>query len=186
MPTTTTVQIPGYAAGSWLVDPIHSDASFAVRHLVGKVRGRFRTIEGEIKAGKDPLDSFVTITIDAESIDTNNEMRDNHLRSSDFLEVERYPTLAFTSLAIRPSGADVLIDGNLTIKDVTRQITAELEVGGFTPGHDGSLRAGYSARFEINRHDYNVDFTKVLETGGVMVGDRVSIQLDVQAILQQD
>lgn len=182
----TTANIPGYVAGTWLVDPIHSDASFTVRHLVSKVRGRFRKIEGEIKAADNPLDSSVWISIAADSIDTNNEQRDNHLRSADFLEVDKYPTLTFTSTGVRPGGAGFLIDGNLTIKDVTRQITADLEVGGLAPADDGVPRSGYTATFEIDRHDYNVNFTKVLETGGVMVGDKVSIQVEVEAILQQD
>lgn len=185
MSATTHIQLPGYVAGSWLVDPIHSNASFTVRHLVSKVRGRFGTLEGEIKTADDPLDSSVTITVDADSIDTNNEMRDNHLRSSDFLEVDIYPTLAFTSTGIRPHGEDFLIDGNLTIKDVTRPITAELEVGGFAPSDDGVLRAGFTARFEIDRQDYNVSFRKVLETGGVLAGDRVSIEVEIEAILQE-
>lgn len=182
----TTTQIPGYTAGRWLVDPVHSDASFTVRHLVSKVRGRFQRIEGEMIAAENPLDSSVTISIDPSSIDTNNEQRDNHLRSADFLEVERYPAMTFTSTGIRSNGATFLVDGDLTIKDVTRQITADLEVGGFTLGNDGVPRAGYAARFEIDRNDYNVNFSWVLETGGIMVGDTVSIQLEISAVLQQD
>ncbi|WP_228011218.1 YceI family protein [Nonomuraea phyllanthi] len=121
----------------------------------------------------------------ADSIDTNNDMRDDHLRSADFLEVQTYPTLTFTSTGIRRHGEGFLVEGDLTIKDVTRQITAEVEISGFTPGHDGVPRAGCSATFDIDRNDYNVTFSKVLETGGVMVGDRVSIQLSILAILQQ-
>lgn len=183
---TATAQIPDYVAGTWHIDPIHSDASFTVRHLVTKVRGRFRAIEGEIRAAENPLDSHVTVSIASASIDTNNEARDDHLRSADFLETDTYPALSFASTGIRPNGDDFLIDGNLTIKDVTRPITADLELVGFTPGHDGILRAGYTARFDIDRHDYNVSFTKILETGGVMVGDRVWIQLEIQAALQAE
>lgn len=186
MTTAPTIEIPGYVAGTWLIDPIHSDAAFSVRHLVTKVRGRFRTLEGEIHAGENVLDSSVRVTIAADSVDTNNQMRDDHLRSADFLEADRYPTLTFASTRIRPNGANLLVDGDLTIKDVTRQITAEVEIGGFTPGHDGLPRAGLTASFEIDRNDYNVNFSKVLETGGVMVGDRVSIQLEILAVLQQD
>ncbi|SFO39327.1 MULTISPECIES: YceI family protein [Actinomadura] len=184
--TATAPQIPGYIPGTWQIDPIHSDATFSVRHLVTKVRGRFRTLDGEINAAENVLDSSVRVTIAADSIDTNNEMRDDHLRSADFLETGTYPTLTFASTRIRPHGDAFLVDGDLTIKDVTRQITADVEIGGFTPGHDGVPRAGCTATFEIDRNDYNVNFSKVLETGGVMVGDRVSVQLEILAVLQQD
>ncbi|MEO3826479.1 YceI family protein [Actinomadura sp. B10D3] len=184
--TTATTQIPGYIPGTWQIDPIHSDATFSVRHLVSKVRGRFRTLEGEIHGAANVLDSSVRVTIAADSIDTNNQMRDDHLRSADFLETGTYPTLTFASTRIRPKGDAFLVDGDLTIKDVTRQITADVEIGGFTPGHDGVPRAGLTATFEIDRNDYNVNFSKVLETGGVMVGDRVSIQLGILAVLQDE
>jgi polyisoprenoid-binding protein YceI len=179
-----TTQVPGYQAGTYLIDPTHSEASFSVRHLVTKVRGRFAKLEGEIQAAEDPTQSKVSISVDPTSIDTNNEQRDGHLRSADFLEVEKYPALTFVSTGIRSNGDDFLIDGDLTIKGVTRQITAKLEVGGFTPGPDGVLRGGFNASFDIDRNDYNVNFNAVLETGGVMVGDKVSIQFDAEAILQ--
>lgn len=182
--TVTAGEIPGYVAGSWLIDPVHSDASFTARHLVSKVRGRFRELTGEIHAAENPLHSSVAVTIDAASIDTNNTQRDDHLRSADFLDVDRYPTLSFTSTGVRPDGDDFVVDGDLTIKDVTRRITAGLEVDGFAPDQDGVLRAGYTATFEINRKDFNVNFHWVLETGGAMVGDRVVIQLEIEAILQ--
>lgn len=184
--TTSTGQIPGYLATRWVVDPAHSDATFTVRHLVSKVRGRFRTIAGEITTGENPLDSSVTITIDADSIDTNNEQRDNHLRTADFLEAATYPTLTFVSTGIRQDGDGVVIDGDLTIKGVTRQVTADLEPGGIALGPSGIPHAGCTATFEINRHDYNVNFSAVLETGGVVVGDKISIQVDIEAIQQQD
>lgn len=184
--TVGLVEIPGYVAGTWAIDPVHSSVSFTVRHLVTKVRGRFRTFEGKITTAEDPIDSSITMTIDPRSIDTNNEQRDNHLRSADFLEVEKYPALTFTSTGLRPNGADYLIDGDLAIKDVTRPITAELEPGGFTIGNDDLPRAGFTASFEINRFDYNVSFNWVLETGGVMVGDRVAVQLGLLAVRQPD
>lgn len=184
--TASAVEIPGYLPGTWAVDPVHSEASFTVRHLMSKVRGRFGKLEGHIKAADNPLESSVNVSIDPTSINTNNGQRDAHLRSADFLEVEKYPALTFVSTGIRPNGSDFLIDGDLTIKGITKPITAELEVGGFTPGPDGVPRAGYSASFVIDRNDYNVNFSAVLETGGVMVGDKISIQFEVEAILQQD
>lgn len=182
--TINTVQIPGYVAGRWHVDPVHSDAAFTVRHLVSKVRGRFRTMNGEIRTAADPLDSSVTISIDPSSVDTGNDRRDDHLRSADFLEVERYPAMTFTSTGLRPNGENYRVDGDLTIKGVTKPVTSDLELGGFALDPGGVPRAGFTATFEIDRHDYGVDFSMVLETGGVMVGDRVWIQLDVEAVLQ--
>ncbi len=179
-------EIPGYTVGRWTIDPVHSDASFTVRHLVSKVRGRFRTIEGSIVTAENPLDSSIAVSIDPSAIDTGNEQRDAHLRSADFLEVDKYPRLTFTSTGIRQNGSDYVIEGDLTIKDVTKRITADLEIGGFTPGQDGIPRAGYTASFEIDRNDYNVNFSAILETGGVMVGDKISIQLEVEAIQDQD
>lgn len=181
---TTALSLPGYAAGTWAVDPVHSSASFTARHLVSKVRGQFRDLTGEIHAAENLLESTVTVTIDAASVDTNNAHRDTHLRSEDFLEVATYPTLTFTSTGFRTTQAGLLIDGDLTIKDVTRPITAELEIHGFTPDQDGLLRAGLTATFEINRRDFNVNFHWVLEAGGAMVGDRVDIQLDIEAVHQ--
>lgn len=180
----TTADLPGYIAGTWSVDLVHSSAAFTARHLISKVHGRFRDFAGELRTGDNPLDSAVTVRIDAASIDTGNAQRDEHLRSEDFLEVATYPRLSFTSTGLRTNGADFLIDGDLTIKDVTRPITADLVAHGFTPDQDGRLRAGFSATFEINRKDFNVSFHWVLETGGAMVGDRVAIQLDIEAVHQ--
>jgi polyisoprenoid-binding protein YceI len=182
--STPAVEIPGYVAGKWVIDPAHSHAGFTVRHLVTKVRGQFGDLEGEITTADDPLASSITVSIDPSSINTNNEQRDNHIRSADFLEVEKYPAITFVSTGIRPNGDDFLIDGDLTIKGVTRRITADLEVGGFTAGPDGTPRGGFAAKFDIDRNDYNVNFAAVLETGGVMVGDKIAIQLEVEAILQ--
>lgn len=177
--------IPGYVAGRWLIDPVHSDVSFIARHLVSKVRGQFRRFTGQIHTAENPLDSSVTVEIEAATIDTNNTQRDDHLRSADFLDVETYPSLTFSSDRLRPDGpAAFLITGSLTIKDVIRPITAHVELNGFSTDQDGNTRASYTATFEINRKDYNVNFHWILETGGAMVGDRVTIQLEVEAILQ--
>ncbi len=182
--TTSTTLIPGHVPGHWVVDLAHSDVSFVARHLVSKGRGRFARFNGEITAAPDPFESSVIMEIDAASIDTNNAQRDEHLRSADFLEAATYPTLRFASTGIRANGSGFLIDGDLMIKDVTRPITAELAVHGFASDRDGDLRAGYSVAFGINRRDFNVNFHWILETGGAMVGDRIDIQLDVEAVLQ--
>src|SRR3954451_18135181 len=131
--TTALVEtgIPGYAAGTWTIDPVHSEVGFSVRHMmVSKVRGRFTNFSGELVTGDNPLGSSVTAEIDLASIDTGNGQRDDHIRSKDFFEVETYPTMTYRSTGLRADGADYLVDGELTLKGVTRQVPLRLELGG--------------------------------------------------------
>ena len=140
---TAAILIPSYTAGTWDIDPVHSEVSFSVRHMmVSKVRGRFGSFSGEIVTGEDITRSSVSATIDATSIDTNNEQRDNHIRSADFFDVENHPTWTFTSNGVRVDDGDLLVDGELTIKGVTRPVTLSLEVEGFGPDAYGGTRAG--------------------------------------------
>jgi polyisoprenoid-binding protein YceI len=183
-PAATTA-IPGYKAGTWTIDPVHSEVGFTVRHMmVSKVRGRFGTFSGEIVTGENPLASSVTAEIDLTSIDTNNEQRDEHIRSADFFEVETYPTMTYRSTGIREDGdGGYLVDGELTLKGVTKPVELQLEIGGFGPDAYGGYRAGFSAQATINRRDFGVNFNAALETGGAVVGDKVTINLDVEAVL---
>jgi polyisoprenoid-binding protein YceI len=178
------VAIPGYVAGTWTIDPVHSDVSFTVRHMVvSKVRGHFDRFSGELVTGADPLASTVTAEIDLTSINTGNEQRDAHIRSADFFEVETYPTMTYRSTGIRRDGDDFVVDGELTLKGVTRQVPLRLELGGFGPDAYGGTRAGFSATAEINRRDFNVNFNAALETGGAVVSDKVVIHLEIEAVL---
>ena len=180
--TTITGQIPGLVPGAWTIDPAHSDVSFTVRHMmVSKVRGSFQSFDGEIVVADDLTRSSVNATIDVNSFDTGNADRDAHIRSADFLDIERYPTMTFRSTQIRPSGDHYLLDGELTLHGVTRPLTLEMEVGGVTTDPYGNLRLGLSATTEINRRDFGIDITMPLEAGGVVVGDKVKITLDVEA-----
>lgn len=182
---THATATPTYLAGVWDIDPVHSDVSFSVRHLmVSKVRGRFGAFSGEITTGTEVTDSRVTATIDASSIDTNNEQRDNHVRSADFFDVANHPTWNFTSTGVRGSGAELLLDGDLTIKGVTRPVVLQLEMSGFGPGAYGDTRAGFSASTTINRNDFGVDISMPLDGGGVVVGEKVTISLDIEAVLR--
>ncbi|MDN5861085.1 MAG: YceI family protein, partial [Pseudonocardia sp.] len=157
---TTATRIPGYVAGTWDIDPAHSTVGFAVRHMmVSKVRGRFTSFSGEIVTGADVEDSQVTATVDASSITTGTEQRDNHVRSADFFAVETHPTWEFRSTAVR---ADVL-EGELTIKGVTRPVTFDLEFTGFGPDGYGGTRAGFEAGTTINRNDFGVDIKMPIE-----------------------
>jgi polyisoprenoid-binding protein YceI len=181
-----TVAIPGYLVGAWKADPVHSEIAFSVKHLmVSKARGRFTGYDVTIVTGEDPLDSSLAATIDLASIDTGNEPRDNHLRSADYLEVERYPTMSYRSTGIRRTDDGWVIDGELSLHGVTRQVPLAVEMNGFGPDQFGGQRAGFSAAAQINRRDFGIDLTIPMAGGGVVVGDKVSISLEIEAVLQQ-
>jgi polyisoprenoid-binding protein YceI len=183
---TAAIQIPSYITGTWDIDPVHSDVSFSVRHMmVSKVRGRFGSITGEITTAEDVTKSTVTATIDATSIDTNNEQRDNHIRSADFFDVGTHPTWTFNSTGVRVDDGDFFLDGELTIKGVTRPVTLALEISGFGPDAYGGTRAGFSATNTINRNDFGVDISMPLDGGGVVVGEKVTITLEIEAVLRK-
>jgi polyisoprenoid-binding protein YceI len=182
-PTTATA-IPGYVAGTWNIDPVHSEVGFSARHMmVSKVRGRFTKFTGQIVTGEDPLASSATAQIDLSSISTGNEQRDAHIRSADFFEVETYPTMTFRSTGVRADGDKFILDGELTLKGVTRSVPLELELNGFGPDPYGGTRAGFTATGEINRRDFNVNFSAPMETGGAVVADKVALQLEIEAVL---
>jgi polyisoprenoid-binding protein YceI len=182
--STTTETIPGYVTGTWTIDPVHSEVGFSVRHMmVSKVRGKFNVFSGDVVTGESPLDSSVTATIDLSSIDTGNPDRDNHIRSADFFEVDRHKTMTFRSTGVRQDGGDYVLDGELTLKTVTKPISLRLELGGFGPDPYGGTRAGFTAIGQIKRSDFGVDFNAVLETGGVVVGDKVDVHLEIEAVL---
>ncbi len=183
--TTSAPIIPDYIAGTWSIDPVHSDVSFSVRHMmVSKVRGRFGRFEGTIVTGENPLDSSGTASIDLASVDTNDEQRDAHIRSADFLDVERYPTMTFRSTAVRPTAKGFVLDGELSLHGVTRTVSLDLEVNGFGPDPFGGTRAGFSATGEIRRSDFGVDTTLPLDGGGVVVGDKIQLSLEIEAVLE--
>jgi polyisoprenoid-binding protein YceI len=185
MTTSSSVAIPGYLAGTWTADPVHSEIAFSVRHLmISKVRGRFTGYDVTIVTGEDPLGSSVTATIDLASIDTGNETRDNHLRSGDFFEVEKYPTMSYRSTGISRTDDGLIIDGDLTLRGVTRHVPLAVEMNGFGPDPWGGQRAGFSATAQINRRDFGIDITVPMDTGGVALGDKVSISIEIQAVLQ--
>jgi polyisoprenoid-binding protein YceI len=184
MSTKTETRIPGYVAGTWTIDPVHSEVGFAVRHMmVSKVRGKFGVFNGDVVTGQSPLDSSVTATIDLSSIDTGNTDRDNHIRSADFFEVDTHKTMTYRSTGVRVDGDEYILDGELTLKGVTRPISLRLELGGFGLDAYGGTRAGFTAKGELRRSDFGVDFNAVLETGGVVVADKVALHLEIEAVL---
>jgi len=186
--TTAAVEIPGYVTGTWTIDPVHSEVSFVVRHMmVSKVRGRFDKFEGAIETAPDPLQSTVTATVDLSSVNTGNETRDNHIRSEDFFHVEKHPTMTFRSTGIRAEGENFLLDGDLTLRGVSRPVTFFLEVNGFGPDPYGGTRSGFSATTEINRNDWNVSYNGPIPgaSSGMVLSDRVTINLEIEAVLNQ-
>jgi polyisoprenoid-binding protein YceI len=184
MSAPTELQVPGYTAGTWTIDPVHSHVGFVIKHLmVSKVRGRFTGFSGTITTAEDPAASTVAVTIDATSIDTDNGMRDDHVRSADFFDAENHPTLAFSSTGIRHEEGEYFIDGELTIRGTTRPVTLTLETPAFGPSPQGGTKAGFSATTEINRIDFGVSYNGPIPGGGVALGEKVQIVLDVEADL---
>ena len=182
---TTQTSIPGYVAGTWTIDPVHSEVGFSVRHMmVSKVRGRFATFSGKLVTGESPLDSAVTAEIDLASIITGSEQRDQHIRSADFFEVETYPTMTYRSTGIRQDGGDYVIDGELTLKGVTKSVPLTLELNGFGPDPFGGTRAGFTATGELSRSEFNVSFNAPMANGGAVVADKISLSLEIEAVLE--
>ena len=180
----TTPQIP---AGTWTIDPSHSEVGFSVRHLmVSKVKGTFESFTGTLTIGENPLDSSVAADADLSSINTRDAQRDGHLRSADFFEVETHPTLTFRSTGVKENGGDFVVLGDLTIKGTTLPVELDLEFNGTHPDPWGGTRAGFSAETEISRKQFGVDFEVPMDGPGVVVGDKVKVYLEVEAVLQTD
>ena len=178
--TATTLQTYG-------IDAAHSEATFTVRHLITKVRGSFADFAGTIAFDEaNPSASTVTFTIQAASIDTNQKDRDAHLRSADFFETEKYPTITFASTKIEARGDDAYaVTGHFTIRDVTKEITLPVTFLGKAKDPWGNERIAFEAEYSLNRKDYGLTWNAALETGGFLVGDEVKISLSVQAVPAQ-
>jgi polyisoprenoid-binding protein YceI len=171
---------------TWAIDAAHSEAGFAVKHLmISTVKGRFGAISGTIVLDEaNPAASTVQAEIDATSIDTRSEQRDAHLRSPDFFAVEAYPTLTFRSTKVdAQSKGEFRVTGDLTIRDVTKQVVLEVEETGRATDPWGGERIGFTATTKLNRDEFGLTWNAALETGGVMVGNEVKITLEIQAVL---
>ncbi|MEA3184143.1 MAG: hypothetical protein QOJ74_620 [Ilumatobacteraceae bacterium] len=169
--------------GVWNVDASHSTAGFVARHLmVTKVRGTFGSISGTLTISEDPLASKVEATAETASITTGDETRDNHLKSGDFFDVENFPTIAFVSTGIDRDGSDFVLHTDVTIKGVTKPVDFDLEFEGVAGDPWGGTRAGFTAKAEVNRKDWGLEWNVALETGGVLVSEKVKIELEVQAV----
>jgi polyisoprenoid-binding protein YceI len=169
---------------TFVIDKAHSEVGFRVRHLVTRVRGRFSDFEGAVEYDQaDPTRSTVNVSIDASSIDTRDATRDTHLRSADFFSADEHKTLTFASTAIRRTGEDSFdVDGDLTIRGVTRRVTLRAAFLGAAKDPWGNQRIGFEAEVTLNRKDYGLLWNAALETGGFLVGDDVKVSLSIQAL----
>lgn len=170
------------ALANYTIDTVHSSVGFAVRHMVvAKTRGVFTKFSGTFAFDPDDLSkSQVEVTIDAASIDTREAQRDAHLKSADFLDVEKHPEITFKSKRVERSDGDLRVIGDLTIRGVTREVALEAEYHGAGKDPWGNEKIGFSARTTINRKDFGLTWNAALETGGVLVGDKVEIDIDVE------
>lgn len=179
------VELP--PTGTWTFDRAHTSLGFVARHMLSKVRGRFTEFDGRVTIAEDPHDSRVEVDIVASSIQTDVEFRDDHLRSDDFLESERHPTLRFRSTAVVPTGGNRFeLVGDLTIKDVTNEVVLHAEFGGVGPTADGEgTVAFFSASTEIDREDWGLTWNVPVDTGGWLVGRQVRIEIEAEILLSE-
>ena len=170
-------------AGTWNIDPSHSEVGFTSRHLMSKVRGLFEKFEGQIVTGDAPS---ATATIDLQSINTRDENRDAHLRSGDFFDVEANGPMTFTSTKVESGGRGLLVTGDLSIKGVTKPVTLDVEVLGTDSDPWGGTRVGFEGTASISRKEFGVDFNIPMDGGRLLIGDRIDITIAAQAVLQQE
>ncbi len=174
---------------SWKIDPAHSEINFTVRHMmISNVRGRFEKFDGTVEFDeKEPVESKVDVQIDAASISTRDPQRDAHLKSPDFFDVEKYPYITFRSTRVEPTDdRHGRLFGDLTIRDVTRQVVLEVEYSGQSKSPWGTTSAGFSGTTKINRKDFNLAWNVALETGGVLVGDEIKIDIELEIVKQAE
>ncbi len=169
--------------GTWTVDAGHSNVAFSVRHLmVAKVRGRFTDFAGTITVAEDALQSKVDAVVKMASVNTDDEGRDGHLRSDDFFATDQFPEMTLATTAISAKGSDYVLHANLTIKGVTRPVDFALEFDGVATDPWGNTKAGFTAEAEINRKEWGLEWNVALEAGGVLVGEKVKITLEIEAL----
>jgi polyisoprenoid-binding protein YceI len=182
--TIEGIEIP--EPGDWQLDPVHTSVEFVARHLmVTKVRGKFTDVSGTIHLAEEPAESWVEAKIDPVSVETGDEQRDAHLRSPDFFDVERYPDITFRSTEVEGSSpSHFLVHGDLSVHGITRPVALEVEYHGVTSDPWGGRRAGFSASTELNREDFDLTWNIALEAGGVVVGKKIRLEFEIEAVHQ--
>jgi polyisoprenoid-binding protein YceI len=169
--------------GTWTIDESHTTVGFTARHLmITKVRGRFGKVEGSVEIDLDRLQSSVRAVIDLTSIDTGDAARDEHLRGADFFDTANHPHMVFSSTAVKEDGGDFRLFGDLAIKGVTKPVELDLEFDGISGDPWGGTRAGFTAQGDINRKDWGLEWNVALEGGGVLVGEKIKLNLDVELV----
>ncbi|GGM94734.1 hypothetical protein GCM10011609_35250 [Lentzea pudingi] len=177
--------VPGYVAGTWRIDPLHTHVGFSVRHLmISNVRGRFGTVSGTITTDEDVVLSSVVAEIGTASIDTGFAARDEHIRSAEFLDATEHPVMTYRSTGVERRNEDYVVTGELTLRGVTRPVDLAVQLLGFGPDDHGGTRCGFSANAELNRLDFGVQGNKRLDGGVVMIGDTIRVTLEVEAVLE--
>lgn len=168
-------------AGTWSVDTAHSSLSFSVKHLmISKVRGSFSVFSGVVTVPDDRLAATVNVTIDPKSVSTGDANRDAHLKTGDFFDADQFPEWKFTSTALKASGTDYVLSGDLTLRGVTKPVELSVEFEGVNQDPYGNTKAGFSAEAEVNRKDFGMEYNAALETGGVLIGEKVKLSFDIQ------
>jgi polyisoprenoid-binding protein YceI len=179
---TALVSELGLTAGTWNIDPAHSEVAFVIRHLMTKVRGSFTEFSGSLQIAENVADSSAVVDIQIKSIDTRNADRDAHIRSAEILDLDNHPAIRFVTTGVRENGGDYLLDGTLTVRDVTRPITLDVEFNGTDTDPWGGTRVGFTATTSISRKEYGIEFNIPLGGDKALLGDKVDIQLEVQAV----
>ena len=175
------------AVGVWTIDPTHSSVEFSIRHLgFSKVRGRFAAFTGCVVVDEDPLRSSVEVEIEIASVDTNLEKRDDHLRSSDFFEIESFPHATFRSTGVQKSGSSWQVTGELSVRGVTKEVVLDATLEGMAFDRQNRSRAGFSAVTKVNREDFGLTWNQPLEAGGFFLGDEVRLEIEVELVLNDD
>ena len=181
--SSTPSSTPTIPAGTWTVDPTHTRIGFVARHMmVTKVRGSFHEFTAEVEIADDPLASRLSAEVQMASIDTGSADRDGHLRTNDFFDVERHPTMRLVATGFEPAGDHYVMHADVTIKGVTKPVDFDLEFDGVGQDPWGNTRAGFTATTTVNRKDWGIEWNAPLETGGVLVGDKVQIEIDAQLV----
>jgi polyisoprenoid-binding protein YceI len=172
--------------GTYAIDASHTQVGFVVRHLmVSKTRGHFPSVTGTVTIGDDPADSSVEVSIDTASVDTGDEKRDGHLRSPDFFDVEQFPAISYRSTRVTPVAPGRFeVDGELTVRDVTKPVQLQVTFEGAVTDPWGNTRGGFAASAEVDREDFGLTWNQVLEGGGVVIGKKIVIEIEAEAVLQ--
>lgn len=181
----SALEIPGYKVGTWTIDPTHTEVGFSIRHLmIAKVKGKFEKFEATFVTAENPLETTVTAKAEVTSINTGDANRDGHLRTGDFFDAEQYPYIEFVSTGARVDGDDFKVDGDLSLHGVTKPVTFDFEFLGFNSDPYGNYKAGATATTKIKREGFGLTYNAALEGGGFLLGDDVTITIEIEAALQ--